>query len=144
MLPPGPGTSRSLSHEAYVRIRDLIVTLELPPGSIVNERALMERLRLGRTPIREALRTLRADGGATANAFLMQFQADLLGLPVEVAVERQQTGLGAAVLAGLAVGVWATSPPPPSGLRYEPRLPRAEAERLRVRWREAVARTIYP
>ena len=42
---------------------------------------------------------LRVDGGATANAFLMQFQADLLGLPVEVAAERETTALGAAALA---------------------------------------------
>ncbi len=52
------GGTRSLSREAYLRIRDLIVALELPPGSIVNERELMERLGLGRTPVREALRTL--------------------------------------------------------------------------------------
>ena len=42
---------------------------------------------------------LRADGGATANGFLMQFQADLLGMPVEVAAERETTALGAAALA---------------------------------------------
>ena len=49
---------------------------------------------------------LRADGGATANGFLMQFQADLLGCPVEVAAERETTALGAAALAGRAVGLW--------------------------------------
>ena len=48
----------SLADQAYYRIRDLIVSLELAPGSIVSERELMERLGLGRTPIREALRTL--------------------------------------------------------------------------------------
>ena len=51
---------------------------------------------------------LRADGGATANTFLMQFQADLLGIPVEVAAERETTALGAAALAagrGARVGV---------------------------------------
>ncbi len=54
----------------------------------------------------EPLRVLRADGGATANRFLMQFQADLLGIPVEVAAERETTALGAAALAaGLAAGV---------------------------------------
>ena len=57
MLPPVEG-ARSRSDEAYLRIRDLIVSLELPPGSIVNERELMERLGLGRTPVREALRAL--------------------------------------------------------------------------------------
>jgi DNA-binding GntR family transcriptional regulator len=58
VLPPDPGAARSLSDEAYYRIRDLIVSLELAPGSIVSERELMERLGLGRTPVREALRTL--------------------------------------------------------------------------------------
>jgi DNA-binding GntR family transcriptional regulator len=58
VLPPAGGAARSLSDEAYLRIRDLIVSLELRPGSIVNEPELMERLGLGRTPVREALRTL--------------------------------------------------------------------------------------
>ena len=49
---------------------------------------------------------LRADGGASANGFLMQFQADLLGCPVEVAAELQTTALGAAALAGRAIGLW--------------------------------------
>jgi DNA-binding GntR family transcriptional regulator len=57
VLPPTEG-ARSLSDEAYLRIRDLIVSLELAPGSILNERELMERLGLGRTPVREALRAL--------------------------------------------------------------------------------------
>src|SRR5438477_11364065 len=72
------------------------------------------------------LTVLRADGGGTANAFLMQFQADLLGIPVEVAAVRETTALGAAFLAGLAVGVWRS----PGELarrravaaRYEPRM----------------------
>jgi glycerol kinase len=55
-------------------------------------------------PMPVELELLRADGGATANRFLMQLQADLLGIPVEVAAEREQTGIGAALLAGLAVG----------------------------------------
>jgi DNA-binding GntR family transcriptional regulator len=58
VLPPDPGSPRSLSDHAYFRIRDLIVSLELAPGAIVNERELMERLGVGRTPVREALRTL--------------------------------------------------------------------------------------
>lgn len=61
VLPPEPGALRSLSDDAYFRIRDLIVTLELAPGAIVNERELMERLGLGRTPVREALRALAQD-----------------------------------------------------------------------------------
>jgi glycerol kinase len=88
------------------------------------------------------LQWLRADGGMTANAFLMQFQADLLGMPVEVAAEREQTAIGAALLAGLAVGMWNEPQPSPAGARYEPRLGREEAERLYAGWREALRRTI--
>ena len=55
---PEADTARSLSDQAYYRLRELIITLELPPGSAINERDLMERTGLGRTPIREALRTL--------------------------------------------------------------------------------------
>ena len=55
---PEAADARSLSDRAYYRIRELIVSLTLPPGSILNERELMEELGLGRTPVREALRTL--------------------------------------------------------------------------------------
>jgi glycerol kinase len=49
---------------------------------------------------------LRVDGGGTANKFLMQFQADILGIPIQRAVIAETTALGAAYLAGLAVGMW--------------------------------------
>ena len=49
---------------------------------------------------------LRADGGASANGFLMQFQADLIGTRVEVASEAETTALGAAALAGFGIGAW--------------------------------------
>ena len=88
------------------------------------------------------LALLRADGGMTANAWLMQFQADLLGIPVEVAAEPEQTALGAALLAGLAVGLWPEPQAAPAGARYEPRMPRDEAERLYAGWREALRRTL--
>jgi DNA-binding GntR family transcriptional regulator len=55
---PEAAEARSLSDQAYYRLRELIVTLELPPGSIVSERELQERLGLGRTPVRDALRAL--------------------------------------------------------------------------------------
>ena len=58
VLQPDAGEELSLSDRAATRIRELIVTLELAPGSPVSERELMERLGLGRTPVREALRTL--------------------------------------------------------------------------------------
>jgi glycerol kinase len=79
-------------------------------------------------------RALRADGGAAANAFLMQFQADLLGLPVEVAAEREVTALGAAALAaGRDVQA-------PVGAVYEPRIGRDEAAELRAGWADALHR----
>src|SRR5581483_7927267 len=52
------------------------------------------------------LKGLRVDGGAVANNFLMQFQADILNVPVERPVIKETTALGAAYLAGLAVGYW--------------------------------------
>ena len=58
ILQPEARAARSLSDQAYFRIRELIVSLELPPGSLVDERALMARLEIGRTPVREALRQL--------------------------------------------------------------------------------------
>ncbi len=67
---------------------------------------------------------LRADGGATANRFLMQLQADLIGSRVEVAADAEATALGAAALAGLAVGTWSGADELASllrrGERYEP------------------------
>jgi glycerol kinase len=83
----------------------------------------------------ERPRTLRADGGATANGFLMQFQADLLGLPVEVAAERETTALGAAALAaGRQSGVRI-------GAVYEPRRSPDEVQGLRAGWRRALELT---
>jgi glycerol kinase len=76
----------------------------------------------------------------------MQFQSDLLGCPVEVAADADTTALGAAALAGLAVGTWA-SPDVlrgciRSGARYEPFMPRAEAERRREEWHVALRRVL--
>jgi len=55
---PEAADARSLADQAYYRIRELIVSLELPPGSLISERELQERLGVGRTPVREALRDL--------------------------------------------------------------------------------------
>jgi glycerol kinase len=52
------------------------------------------------------LKSLRVDGGAVANNFLMQFQSDILGVPVDRPLVNETTALGAAYLAGLAVGFW--------------------------------------
>src|SRR5262249_59865735 len=80
----------------------------------------------------------RADGGASANGFLMQLKADLLGVPVEVAAEAETTALGAAALAAggeARVGV---------GARYEPALGRDEAGGLRAAWATAPRRPPPP
>ena len=58
---PEAETARSLAEQAYYRLRELIVNLEFAPGSMLSERDLQERTGLGRTPIREALRTLESD-----------------------------------------------------------------------------------
>jgi glycerol kinase len=76
---------------------------------------------------------LRVDGGMTRNRWLMQFQADLLGIPVETAGEPEQTALGAALL---ALG---ERRPSPAGPRFEPR---AGADRAYAEWREALRRLL--
>jgi glycerol kinase len=92
------------------------------------------------------LDVLRADGGGAQNAFLMQFQADISGLPVEVPTERETTALGAAALAGLATGIWSSLDDLAAAwrrdVRYEPELDAAEAERLVGEWRLAVRRAL--
>ena len=91
---------------------------------------------------------LRADGGATANGFLMQLQADLIGVPVEVSADADATALGAAALAGLAIGTWpgldAVTPLLRRGARYEPSLSTADVERERASWQQAVRRATLP
>ena len=113
-------------------------------------RAALEAIALQVADVLDALprpiRILRADGGASANGFLMQLQADLLGCPVEVAAEPETTALGAAALAGLALGVWPDSATLARhlrrGARYEPASARDEVERLRAGWRVALRRAL--
>jgi glycerol kinase len=93
----------------------------------------------------ETLTELRADGGAVANAWLMQFQADVLGAPVIVPEISETTALGAAYLAGIATGVWTgvdeVADMWREAARYEPRMAEREREDLAGRWREAVERS---
>jgi glycerol kinase len=113
-------------------------------------RAALEAIAFQTCDVLEAMETdldvLRADGGAAANSFLMQLQADLARVPVEVAAEREATALGAASLAGLAVGTWpdleALELARPQAARYEPSLDAEEAQRLLAKWRAAVRRTL--
>jgi len=87
---------------------------------------------------------LRVDGGAATNDLLMQLQADLAGLTVVRPAVTETTALGAAYLAGLAVGVWGGEDEVAAlwreEKRFEPRLPEAEREAMRSRWAEAVER----
>jgi glycerol kinase len=88
---------------------------------------------------------LRVDGGASTNDALLQFQADLLGVPVVRPAVTETTALGAAYLAGLAVGFWGSAAEIAGqwrvDRRFEPAMPRGDAARLRERWREAVGRS---
>jgi glycerol kinase len=89
------------------------------------------------------LAELRADGGATANGWLMQFQADVLGVPIAVAEIAETTALGAALLAGVDVGAWTqddVARREGEHARYEPAMAAAERDALIGDWRRAVQR----
>ncbi len=91
-----------------------------------------------------ALAELRVDGGATCNDLLMQFQADLLGVPVVRPLISETTALGAAFLAGLAVGYWRDLEEIAAHWQQErvftPAMPRERADELCRRWRRALER----
>ncbi|HUN78964.1 MAG TPA: glycerol kinase GlpK [Solirubrobacteraceae bacterium] len=91
----------------------------------------------------ESLRELRVDGGATANGWLMQFQADVLGVPVVVPGIAETTALGAAYLAGVGAGRWGLADVVAGWrerVRYEPRMGEDERDRLLAGWQAALAR----
>ncbi len=125
------GTTRAdivraaLDSIAY-QVRDVIVAMERDTGRSIPE--------------------LRADGGAAANAYLMQFQADILGKPVIRPAMAETTALGAAMLAGLAAGVWRSQADLSVFARgtkaFEPRMSAGERERLLAGWRDAVRRVM--
>ncbi len=84
---------------------------------------------------------LRVDGGAAANDFLMQFQADLLGVPVERPAMLETTALGAAALAGIATGAWSSVDDLLGGVtfrRFEPAISTAERAARVAAWQRAV------
>ncbi len=94
----------------------------------------------------EKLSELRVDGGASANNLLMQFQADMLGVPVVRPRVLETTALGAAYLAGLTIGLW-RSPQEIAAhwkedRRFEPQMDAGSAADLLARWREAVKRSL--
>lgn len=92
------------------------------------------------------LTALRVDGGMARNAWFLQCQADVLGLPILQAAQSEATALGAAFLAGLRVGVWpdlaALRRVAQEARRFEPRLPAEERQRRLERWRRAVQAVI--
>jgi glycerol kinase len=94
------------------------------------------------------LKTLRVDGGASVNDWLMQFQADILGVPVERPKVTETTALGAAYLAGLASGFWRDQEEIRShwlvDKRFEPRISVTERDRLYTGWATAVSRVRQP
>ncbi len=89
----------------------------------------------------EQLAELRVDGGGTANAWLMQFQADVLGRPVVVPEITETTALGAAYLAGVGAGAWTLEQVSAlwrEAARFEPRMGEGQRRALLDRWRQAV------
>ena len=129
------GLSRGTSKEHFVRAalesmayqsRDVLTAMEADAGM--------------------ALKELRADGGAIANDFMAQFQSDMLGVPVLRPRVQETTALGAAYLAGLAVGFW-QSCEEISHLwqvdrRFEPQMRETERDQLYRGWRDAVNATM--
>ena len=112
-------------------------------------RAALESIALGSADLLTAMEStggfetplLRVDGGATANDWLMQFQADVLDRPVERPDVVETTALGAAALAGLALGVWSSVEEFAAArrfTRFEPAMGREERERKLAEWQRAI------
>jgi glycerol kinase len=93
------------------------------------------------------LASLKVDGGAVANNMLMQFQADILGVPVERPQCIETTAMGAAYLAGLVTGVWSSKKELKKSwkldLRFEPKMSKDEADGLYKGWRKAVRHAMH-
>jgi glycerol kinase len=105
------------------RVRDVLTTIENETGLSVT--------------------ALRVDGGPTGNSFLMQFQADILNTPVQVAATTETTARGAALLAGLGLRWWTLGDISRSwrpARQFEPKMPRAERDRYYSAWRRALPR----
>ncbi len=115
-------------------------------------RATLESIAYETRDVLEAMRAdsglsvqaLRVDGGAVRNDFLMQFQADILDVPVQRPVVTETTALGAAYLAGLAVGYWSSQAEIAAQWAlektFEPQMPSTERDALYAGWKRAVER----
>ncbi len=132
--------------------RGLLIGIERGTTRAHLARATLESIAFQTRDLVDAMRAagqpidvLRADGGGTANAFLMQLQADLLGLPVEVAAVRETTAQGAAFMAGLGVGVWKSTGDLRArravAARFEPAMGADERELRHAGWLRAVERS---
>jgi glycerol kinase len=120
------------------------------PGHIA--RAALESIAYQVADVLEAVQSettavpdLRVDGGAAVNNLLMQFQADVLGVPVVRPQVTETTALGAAYLAGLATGFWADpqelKAKRSNDIRFEPKMDAAERSGRRALWQRAVERS---
>ncbi|HSJ17350.1 MAG TPA: glycerol kinase GlpK [Solirubrobacterales bacterium] len=104
----------------------------------------VDAVRAQEAAAQEKLAELKADGGATVNGWLMQFQADVLGVPVIVPEISETTALGAAYLAGIATGTWELDEVAAmwrEGARYEPRMGGDERDSLLAGWHRALERS---
>ena len=131
--------------------RGLLIGIERGTSRAHLARATLESIAYQTRDLVEAMRAagqridvLRVDGGGTANGFLMRFQADILGLPVEAAAVRETTALGAAFLAGLGCGVWKDIGELRGrravAARYEPAMTADRRDTLYAGWLRAVER----
>jgi glycerol kinase len=130
--------------------RGLLAGLDLGTTAGHVARAVLEGIAFQIFDLAEAMReeagrsfpAFRVDGGASSNDLLMQFQADLLQVPVERPRMIETTALGAAFLAGLATGVWTGREEIARsfkiGKRFEPKMKPAERDRALAKWRRAV------
>jgi glycerol kinase len=104
-------------------------------------------LEVMRTDSGIGLRELRVDGGACANDFLMQFQSDILGVPVERPEIIETTALGAAYLAGLAIGFWKDqsmiAEQRKVNRKFRPYMSDDKKEKLYAGWKKAVKRSMH-
>ena len=94
----------------------------------------------------EPLAELRADGGATVNRWLMQFQADVLGVPVSVPEVAETTAFGAAMLAGVGIGLHTLDDVRTGGApkaTYDPSMSADERETLMDGWHRALERSMH-
>jgi glycerol kinase len=135
--------------------RGILVGLTRGTGRAHIARAALESIAFQSVDLYDAMHAdsgkrldeLRVDGGATANALLMQIQADIMQIPVVRARTAETTALGAAYLAGLSTSVWSSTVELARhwrpGERFEPRMSGDKAASLRSRWHKAVARSLY-